>query len=150
MERSAEAVVGGCFCGKVRYEARAFLREAYYCHCRMCQRSNGAPAEIAVLVEPGTLQFTRGYPKFFQSSPFGERGFCENCGSRLIWRGVDGAHPEWTNLAVGCLDNPDAIVPTSHQCVESQLSWYRFDDGLPRLRSDEIKELVAAWEPPRS
>lgn len=146
MTRVADNVSGGCFCGRVRYEARAYIKEAYYCHCRMCQRTNGAPAEIAVLVEPGSLRFTSGHPKFYQTSPFGERGFCADCGSRLIWKGVGESYPEWTNLAVGCLDTPDMVAPTSHQCVESQLPWYQLNDGLPRLRSDEIPGLLEAWE----
>ena len=145
MVQVAEEITGGCYCGMVRFEARAYVKEAYYCHCRMCQKTSGAPAEIAVLVEPGSLRFTRGLPKFFQSSPFGERGFCANCGSRLIWKGVGDSYPEWMNLAVGCLDAPEVVVPTSHQCVESQLPWYNLQDGLPRLRSEDIPGLMEAW-----
>lgn len=138
-------MTGGCLCGAVRYAARAHLKDAYYCHCRMCQKSTGAPAEIAVPVEPGTLSFTAGAAKFHRSSPFGARGFCAECGSRLLWRHVGGARPEWTNLAVGSLDRLEQLVPSSHQCVESQLPWYRFDDGLERLRSDEMPGLADAW-----
>jgi len=29
--------------------------------------------------------------------------------------------------------------------VESRLAWYRFDDGLPNYRSDEMPELMEAW-----
>lgn len=142
----AEQVTGGCLCGAVRYEAWAYLKDAYYCHCRICQKSNGAPFEIAVLVVPGTLRFLSGEPKYYQSSPFGRRGFCADCGARLIWIDVDGSRPEWTNLAVGCLDEPGAVVPTSHQCVESRLPWNVVDEGLPQFRADEIPELVRAWQ----
>ncbi len=145
MAGNSEKVTGGCFCGAVRYEARVYLADAYYCHCRMCQKSSGAPAEIAVFVEPGSLAFTKGKPKFYQTSHFGERGFCADCGSRLIWKCIGDAHPEYTNLSVGCLDAPERVAPASHQCVESQLPWYRFDDGLPRLRSEEIPELAELW-----
>ncbi len=145
MTGTSEDVTGGCLCGAVRYEARVYLKDAYYCHCRMCQKTTGAPAEIAVLVEPGTLRFTKDEPTYYRTSPFGQRGFCAVCGSRVIWKGIGDAHPEFTNLSIGSLDCPQEVVPTSHQCVESQLSWYRFDDGLPRLRSEEIPELVAAW-----
>ena len=143
--RTGEPVTGGCFCGAVRYEARAYLREAYYCHCRICQRSSGAPAEIAVSVEPGSLRFTTGEPAFFRTSPFGERGFCATCGSRLIWKHVDEARAEYTSLSVGCLDAPEDVVPTLQQCVESQLPWYRPAPDLPALRGEEIPELVALW-----
>ena len=141
-----EPVTGGCLCGAVRYEAKANLEEAYYCHCRTCQKSSGAPAEIAVFVEPGSLRFTKDAPTFFQSSPFGERGFCAKCGSRLVWKHVGSKRPEWTNLSIGCLDHPEKARPVVHQCVESQLPWYQFDDGLPRQTSEDIPELVAAWK----
>ena len=34
---------------------------------------------------------------------------------------------------------------SAHIGVESQLPWFQLDDGLPRSRSDESPELVAAW-----
>jgi hypothetical protein len=36
-------------------------------------------------------------------------------------------------------------VPSEHICVESQLPWFQLDDGLPRTRSDEDTDLMAAW-----
>ena len=136
-------VTGGCLCGAVRYEAKANLQAAYYCHCRTCQRSSGAPAEIGVFLEPGSLHFTNEEPKYFQSSPFGRRGFCQHCGSRLIWMSPD--KDEWTNVSVGTLDDPEQVVPTEHYCVESQLSWYKVAPELPHKRSEDDPDLVAAW-----
>jgi len=136
-------VIGGCFCGAVRYEAEAALKEAYYCHCRACQRTSGAPAEIGVLIKPGTLKFTKNEPKFFATSPFGGRGFCEHCGSRLIWMSPENA--EWTNVTVGSLDHPEQVVPVEHNCVESQLPWYQLADELPRKRIEEDHEVIEAW-----
>jgi hypothetical protein len=145
MSDAATRVTGGCLCGFVRYEAEVYLGDAYYCHCRMCQRTSGAPAEIAVYVKPGTLRFTTEQPKFFRSSPFAERGFCPQCGARLIYRPLSTEYAAYTNLAVGCLDHPEKVVPTRHICVDTQQPWYKFADGLPRVRSDEIPELVAMW-----
>jgi hypothetical protein len=144
--RRSEPVTGGCFCGVVRYEARVYLNEAYYCHCRICQKSSGTPAEVAVFVEPGSLRFTSGSPKFFQTSPFGERGFCAACGSRLMWKHVGESRPEYTSVSVGSLDAPENVIPAMHQCVESRLPWYQPNADLPALRKDEIPELLALWE----
>ena len=138
-------VTGGCLCGAVRYEAEAFLHNASYCHCRMCQRASGAPVQVSVFIRPETLRFTSGEPKYYQSSSFGERGFCPNCGSQLIWRSRSAEHPEWTNLGVGCLDHPEHFVPASHEGVESQLPWFNIDDDLSRRRCEDDPELVAAW-----
>jgi adenylate cyclase len=145
MSDTTTIVTGGCLCGAVRYEAEVYLDEAYFCHCRMCQKSSGAPAEIAVLVKPGTLRFTGKEPKFYRSSPFAERGFCRDCGARIIYRPIAPEHAAYTNLAVGCLDHPEQVVPARHICVDTQQPWYKFQDGLPRVRSSEIPELVELW-----
>ena len=146
LQGKAEKVTGGCFCGAVRYEAEVYLHDAYYCHCRMCQRLTGAPAEVAVFFKPDSLRFTKGEPKYYQTSHFAERGFCSECGSRLMWRPLLPEVPDWwANLPVGSLDNPEDAVPTSHICVESQLPWYKIDDGLPRSGTDEYPELAALW-----
>ena len=143
MTDNFEHVTGECECGAVRYEAEVNLHEAYYCHCKTCQKSSGAPAEVGVFVKPETLKFLKDEPKYFQSAPFAQRGFCANCGSRIIWMSAD--KPEWNNLCVGSLDHPENVVPKEHICVESQLPWYKIADDLPRTHSDDDPELVAVW-----
>jgi hypothetical protein len=36
-------ISGGCLCGAVRFQVTTEPLDAYYCHCRMCQRTGGAP-----------------------------------------------------------------------------------------------------------
>ena len=143
MTQKYEPVTGGCFCGAVRYEAEVSLLEAYYCHCRSCQKLSGTPAEVGVFVKPGTLRFTKEEPKYFQTSPFAKQGFCQHCGSRLIY--ISPEKEDWTNISVGSLDHPEHAVPNEHICVESQLPWYKLADDLPRSRSDEVPDLVKVW-----
>jgi len=136
-------ITGGCFCGAVCYEAQVNLHEAYYCHCRACHKLSGTPAQGDILDKPGTLNFTKGEPKYFQTSPFAKSGFCQHCGSRLAYIAFE--KEDWTSVVVGSLDHPEDVVPREHLCVESQLPWYKLDDDLPRKRSDDDPELVAAW-----
>ena len=72
-------LTGGCFCGAVRYRARGYPDQAYYCHCSICQKTSGAPAELAVPLEAGSLEYTRGEPKFFSTSPPGSLSSSESC-----------------------------------------------------------------------
>ena len=92
--------------------------------------SSGAPAEVGILVQADTLQFTTGEPVFYESSPGSLRGFCAKCGSRLVW--MSPQNPEYTNISAGCLDHPENVVPTMHTYVGSQMPWYTIADGLPR------------------
>ena len=136
-------VTGGCFCGAVRFEAEVNLHTAYYCHCRSCQKLSGTPAVIGVFVKPGTLSFTKEEPKYFQPSPFAKEGFCQHCGSRLIY--IASEKEDWTNISACSLDHPEQVVPCEHICVESQLPWYELADNLPRKRSEDDPDIVAAW-----
>ena len=136
-------VSGGCLCGDVRYQAHANLAEAYYCHCKYCQRSSGSTVEVGVSVKPGTLQYTNQKPRYYESSPIGKRGFCQRCGSRLVW--TSPRDPEWVSLSVGSLDFPGEVRPKQHLCVESQLPWFSIADDLPRLRSEDLSGLKEEW-----
>ena len=149
MADKATKVTGGCHCGAVRYEAEAFLHSAHYCHCGDCRKSSGQPASIAVPVKAGSLRFTKDQPKYYVSSEWGQRGFCANCGSRIVWQPTD-ADQDWLiGLDVGSLDNPAEARPNQHIFVDRQLPWYRLADDLPRTRSDEIEDVVAAWKAER-
>lgn len=149
MGSEAKTVTGGCLCGAVRYEAEVFLHSAYYCHCRDCQRSTGQPAEIGVPVKAGSLKFIGDGPKYYVSSAWGQRGFCQHCGSRIIWRPLD-PEQEWQiNLDICSLDHPEDARPCMHIYIDRQVPWYQIDDDLPRKRSDEIDEVVAAWKEER-
>ncbi len=136
-------VTGGCLCRAVRYEANVNLCEAFYCHCKICQKTTGAPAEVGVMVKPGTLNFTKEDPKMYQSSPIGSRGFCQHCGSRLTWISPD--KEDWTVVWAGSLDHPERVVPTEHLSIESQLPWYEIADNLPRKRTEDDVDLIEAW-----
>jgi hypothetical protein len=136
-------VTGGCFCEAVRYEADVNLRDAFYCHCKTCQKTSGAPATVGALVKQGTLKFTKEDPNVFQSSPFASRSFCPHCGSQLVWTSPD--KEDWTAIFVGSLDDPENVVPTEHLSVESQLPWFKVADNLPRKRTEDDPDLMKLW-----
>ena len=124
----AVPVTGGCLCGAVRFAGQAFMRNAYYCHCTICQKTSGEPFEIGVLIKAGTLQFTKGAPAYYQSSSFGKRGFSAVCGSRLLWAPTD-TRDEWaTNVAVCALDNPADVLRLFDACPRSGTS----QDSFPK------------------
>lgn len=143
MTHQTTHVTGGCLCGRVRYEAEVFLQNGYICHCTICQRSTGQPAEITVLIRAGTLHYQNGEPTYYQSSPEGKRGFCPTCGSRIVWQALRPEDDWLTNVTVGSLDTPAAARVTRHICADTQLPWYDVGGGLPRFTADEADRLVA-------
>ena len=80
MTHKSTKVTGGCLCGNVRYEAEVFLHNGYICHCTICQRSTGQPAEITVLIKAGTLKYLKDEPKYYVSSDEASAAFVINAG----------------------------------------------------------------------
>jgi hypothetical protein len=136
-------VTGGCLCGRVRYEAEVFLQNGYICHCTICQRSTGQPAEITVLIRAGTLRYLGEEPKYYVSSAHGKRGFCGECGSRIVWQALAPEDDWLTNVSVGSLDRPQEARMTRHICADTQLRWYHVCEDLPKLGSGDGDTLIA-------
>lgn len=127
-------LTGGCLCGAVRYVFDGEPGEAGWCHCRMCQRSSGAPAQTYVLLAAEGFRYTGAQPVVYRSSAQGERRFCATCGSQIEFR--DRAHPEWISLNSGTLDDPSVVPPNRHIWVSSEVAWFGEAAGLRRYPED--------------
>jgi hypothetical protein len=139
------SVTGGCLCGETRYEAQVLLKSAYICHCRICQKSTGQPAEIAVPIRAGTLKFIKGAPRFYASSAHCRRAFCSKCGSRLAWQALDPENDWLSSINVGSLDNPADALAKCHIFADSQLPWYRIIESLPKYQEGDGDALLKRW-----
>ena len=95
------------------------------------------------------FRFIKGEPKRYISRRIMEKYFCPHCGSQLTDRYLVPVsaeyHPDMVWVHIGTLDDPEIAPIEDHYGVESQLSWVKFDDGLPRARCDEDPVLVAAF-----
>ena len=147
MTETAQHVTGGCFCGAVRYEAQAYLHSAYYCHCRTCQHMGGEPFEIGIPLVAGSLNFTRGEPRYFQTSDHAKRGFCEICGARISYQPLLPEYQHFTQVLPGSLDRPEDVRPKFHIYIDSQWPWFETADDLPRLRRGEMPDDPVSWSP---
>jgi hypothetical protein len=135
-------LLGGCQCGAVRYEARAASSDAYYCHCRMCQRAFGHLSGIFCEVDRESVEWESGEPAYYQSSKVARRGFCRECGTPLTFEYLE---LDELHLAVGSLDEPGRFRPVIHYGSESIVEPFFVDDGLPRERTDEDEPFMAMW-----
>ena len=142
-------VTGGCLCGEIRYRVTEPPLDTNFCHCRMCQKFSGAPVTVGSTYSVGAVQFTKGKPRYYQSSPFVERGFCATCGSSLSFRPLEPpVTPAWANwilIYTGSLDNPVPNVPTWHLGVESQMPWLDIQHAHKRVRCQDSPDIVEAW-----
>ena len=139
---------GGCQCGAVRYTATFPNDEAYWCHCRMCQRATGGVAAALVSVRRDAVTWTTREPDRFASSPIARRGYCSGCGTPLTFEFVEGS--ENMDLTVGSLDDPSLLRLASHFGVESWVPHWIHHDDLPTTRTDENPGLMERWAKAKS
>ena len=100
---------GGCQCGAIRFQARGELTDSSICHCRMCQKAFGAYYAPLVSVRGVQFSWTRGQPRYFQSSNVVRRGFCADCGTPLTYEAPDGVA-----VAAGAFDEPERLLSLIH------------------------------------
>ncbi len=127
-------IEGGCLCGAIRYSSQLAPYEVGYYHCRLCQRSSGAPVSAWASFPLEAFRYTRGTPKLFKSSEHGQREFCGDCGSQLLFR--DTVSLKTVDINIGTLDEPNQVKPEYHIWTESQFEWFDIADDLPRHRQD--------------
>ena len=121
---------GGCHCGSLRFAATLGPIDVGYCHCRICQRTTGAPALVWGSFPVGSFAYVKGAPTVYRSSERGQREFCPVCGAQIAYRAVGAGT---IDVNVGCLDHPEGIEPRSHIWTSSRIAWFDTADALPRF-----------------
>lgn len=122
--------VGGCLCGTVRYRVSGEFVDAGYCHCRLCQRANGAPVVAWFTVRAAAFDWTAGRASSYASSTRYRRDFCAQCGTPLAFRRETA--PEFIDVTIASLDDPALVEPDYHIWRMSRLPWFDTVDRLPR------------------
>jgi hypothetical protein len=123
------AVMGGCLCGRVRYEAGGTPFHETVCHCSMCRRASGAPMIAWFSVRRDAFRLTAGAAACFASSARGTRSFCPACGTQLTFESAE--HPDEIDVTTASLDEPGALPPKDHTHAGTRLPWVRLCDELP-------------------
>lgn len=124
------ALIGGCACGAVRYEASGKPFHRTLCHCADCRRAAGAPAVAWFSVRADALTWTAGTPAVRRSSAPVQRLFCGRCGTQLAYR--NDAWPDEVDVTTCSLDDPDSVLLEDHTSASERLHWMQFADGLPQ------------------
>lgn len=138
----SEKMLGGCACGRIRFEAAIDSDEAYLCHCRMCQRASGNVSLAMVAIDQADVRWSHE-PDWYDSSVIADRPFCAECGTSLGFRYKKGSAK--MDLTVAAFDDPSRFKPTSHFGAESIHEAWLDTARLPRTRSDEYPKLVERW-----
>ena len=121
---------GSCECGAVMFELSGNLRPPIACHCTQCRKTSGH-YWTATQVATEDLKITKDDGlKWFRSSDWAQRGFCQECGSSLFWK-MDGEGR--TSVGAGTLDGDTGLQTEKHICMADKGDYYEVSDGLPQF-----------------
>jgi hypothetical protein len=127
-------MTGGCMCGAVRYETNADPMFMGNCHCRDCQMASGAAYAAAIGVPRNALKIT-GEVKYYESKAdsgqTAKRGFCGNCGSRLL--SLPPFAPDLMVIMAATLDDPSSFKPAMDIYTSSAQPWDHLNPALPKF-----------------
>ena len=127
------AETGRCLCGAVSFTAAQVDSGMHVCHCSNCRRWTGGPsisANAAGVAFAGTA-----YLSVYESSAWGERGFCRKCGSSLFFR-LQGSDRYILNH--GSFDNPDRLKVVGEIYIDEKPSSYDLRGEYERLTGEEF------------
>jgi hypothetical protein len=120
---------GGCYCGRIRYEAAGTPFHETNCHCSICRRTTGAPYVTWFSVPRSQFRIVDGEPTQFRSTAKAMRSFCPECGTQLTFEHED--FPNEIDVTTCSLDDPNVLPPKDHTWTSSKLRWLKLADGLP-------------------
>jgi len=127
---------GKCLCGSVTFTAEGNVIEADACHCSMCRRQGGGGPYFAVQFKDGVTLNKTDTLKWYQGSPYGERGFCTNCGTSLAWR-LQG-HPDKIGVSLGALNDTSGIELDAHIFTDSGPDYYKIPTDAPHKTGEQV------------
>ena len=115
------AITGGCFCGRVRYEVVAPLRNARSCHCSRCRKAFSGAGSAYAEVAPGSFSWLAGEAQLtrYESAAGWGLCFCARCGTTLC-----GVHEnEVHGVTLGSVDGDPGVQIAMHIFVGSKAPW---------------------------
>lgn len=134
---------GKCVCGAVSVTSKGELDHAHACHCGTCRGQNAGGAFHGV-------QFTEGANiegdtvTWYSSSDYGERGFCNQCGSTIAWR-IQG-NPTVTILSLGLFENGTGVKIGTHIFSDLAGDYYTLGTDIPHKTAAEMFAEFAAGD----
>jgi hypothetical protein len=117
---------GGCLCGAVRYSVSGKPAVASACHCRYCQRRTGSAFATLAYFDEAKVKVVKGELAEYEhrsdeSGRWLRTQFCPRCGT-TVTIAVE-VRPGMKGIALGTLDDPDALHIERHIWLRSKRPW---------------------------
>ena len=126
-------LIGGCYCGGLRYEATGDAIFKGQCHCRECQYISGGHPNVVMAMPESGFSYTKGSPKQFRRSDLEKpvtREFCAQCGTHILAK--TSALPGALIIKVGTFDDPSVFgSPQMVIFTVDKQSFHHVPEGVP-------------------
>lgn len=139
----AANIEGKCLCGAVTVTVEEMGDSAGACHCSMCRNWGGGPL---MAVECGAAVSFSGEDSItrFESSDWGQRGFCNKCGTHLFYfLKLNGNYI----MPAGLFPGRDDLVFDHQVFIDEKPAFYSFANETKNMTGAEV---FAAFTPPES
>lgn len=125
-------LVGGCFCGRIRYRIDAPLVNARSCHCSRCRKAFSGAGSAYAEVQPGSFAWVSGESelKHYDSAPGWGLTFCGTCGTTLCGTHDGDVH----GVTLGSVDGDPGIEIGVHLFVGSKAPWDHIGGNAPQFQ----------------
>jgi hypothetical protein len=114
---------GACMCGSVGFSFTGRPRFVKECVCESCRIAHGASAVGWVGVKTPQFNLDRGESRlrWYRSSAESERGFCSECGTRILFR--SSKWPDEIHMALACITTPHDLISTGLSFAREKPTW---------------------------
>jgi len=125
---------GQCHCGEVTFEGKGPIKGVDACHCSTCRQLNAGPY-MGVGFHEGITLHKQDSLKWYDSSEWARRGFCDACGTALFYN-LKGS--DFYSVSSGCLDMPETMSLNKEYFIDEKPGFYNFGGERPQLTAAEV------------
>ncbi|MDC5333133.1 GFA family protein [Acinetobacter baumannii] len=130
---------GQCLCGETTFEVELKNHDVHVCHCSMCRRQTSGVIMTVDVVKDSLKFIQQKHLSVFNSSEWGERGFCNACGTIIFWRTKD---QSYCNINVFSLNEPvEGLHLDMEIFIDSKPDFYNFQNDTKKLTEAEVAAL---------
>ena len=131
-----------CLCGSVKVHVVTIDPNFTVCHCNECRQWGGVPL---FMLKCGADVVFEGEEciKEYDSSDWGTRGFCTNCGTHLFSRFKE---PASYNIPVGLFPDVEGLEMSMQYFSDYRPSYYCFSTVSDEMTEAEIYEAFSVDE----
>jgi hypothetical protein len=125
---------GKCLCGAVSFTAGAVSESVGVCHCSMCRVWGGGPLFAVDCSKDINFSGEKNI-SVFNSSDWGERGFCNQCGSHLFYRLK--SNNQYI-VPAGLFEDSSSFNFDHQVFIEQKPEYYSFSNDTKNMTGEEM------------